>query len=223
VKQFVDKAVVLRRTDLGERDRILTVLTSEHGKISLLAKGVRSEKSRLAAGIELLSISDITFVESKSNLYVLSGARLVTHYGNIVSDLTRVNQIFEMYKLINKLSEDEAGQEYFSIISAVLTALNDKKSDPRLVEIWFGLHILHLAGSLSEIKSSGVDKNARYQFDYEQQKFVVSPEGPFSYNDLKLMKLSLIQPKPIKLQNPIGSEDQLVTLVRLLKRINIEA
>lgn len=46
------RAIVLRRTNYGETDRILNLLTPE-GKKSVLAKGVRREKSKLAGGIEL--------------------------------------------------------------------------------------------------------------------------------------------------------------------------
>jgi len=46
------KAIVLRRTNYGEADRIIQFITPV-GKISAIAKGVRREKSRLAGGIEL--------------------------------------------------------------------------------------------------------------------------------------------------------------------------
>ena len=42
------KCIILRRTNYGEADRILTVLTPEHGQLSVMARGVRKEKSRLA-------------------------------------------------------------------------------------------------------------------------------------------------------------------------------
>ena len=51
-------AIVLRRTNYGESDRILSLLTPE-GKIAVLARGVRKEKSRLAGGIELFSTDDV--------------------------------------------------------------------------------------------------------------------------------------------------------------------
>ena len=41
MKQLVSQAVVLSRTDYGEADRILTLLTPDQGKLRLLAKGVR--------------------------------------------------------------------------------------------------------------------------------------------------------------------------------------
>ena len=56
------QAIVLRRTDFGEADRIINFLTPDRGKISGLARGVRKQKSKLAGGIELFSVSDITYL-----------------------------------------------------------------------------------------------------------------------------------------------------------------
>jgi len=60
VKQFVTTGLVLSRTDFGEADRIITVLTPDHGKLRLMAKGVRRMKSKLAGGIDLFTVSDLT-------------------------------------------------------------------------------------------------------------------------------------------------------------------
>ena len=68
------RAIVLRRTNYGESDRILNLLTPE-GKVAVLAKGVRKEKSRLAGGIELFSISDVVIHQGRSNLGILTGAK----------------------------------------------------------------------------------------------------------------------------------------------------
>jgi len=46
---YSDEGIVLRRIDYGEADRILTVLTLEHGKIGVIARGVRKSQSRLAS------------------------------------------------------------------------------------------------------------------------------------------------------------------------------
>ena len=64
------KAIVLRRTNYGEADRILQFLTPL-GRQGALARGVRREKSRLAGGIELFAISDIVITEGRGELGLL--------------------------------------------------------------------------------------------------------------------------------------------------------
>ena len=51
MKQFISTGIVLARTDFGEADRILTMLSPDFGKLHLIAKGVRKERSKLAGGI----------------------------------------------------------------------------------------------------------------------------------------------------------------------------
>ena len=59
------QAIVLRRTNYGEADRVLQILTPD-GKFSVMARGARREKSRLNGGIELFSISEVVIGEGKS-------------------------------------------------------------------------------------------------------------------------------------------------------------
>ena len=55
MKTIRTKAIVIRRTNYGEADRILQLLTPDYGKVSVMARGVRREKSKLAGGIELFA------------------------------------------------------------------------------------------------------------------------------------------------------------------------
>jgi DNA repair protein RecO len=66
--QIVTKGIVLSRRDYQEADRILSVLTPDNGKVSLIAKGVRKPKSKLAGGIELFSVSQLTYLPSHNDL-----------------------------------------------------------------------------------------------------------------------------------------------------------
>ena len=70
-------AIVLKRIDYGEADRIVTVLTPDAGKLSLMAKGARRVKSKLAGGIELLSTSEINYIAGKGSLDTLVSSRLI--------------------------------------------------------------------------------------------------------------------------------------------------
>ena len=62
------KAIVLSRVDYGDSDRIITILTPEYGKLSLMAKGVRKINSKLAGGIELFSVFDAGFVMGRGEI-----------------------------------------------------------------------------------------------------------------------------------------------------------
>lgn len=66
MKTISTQAIVLKRSNYREADRILRVITPDRGKISLIAKAVRKPKSKLAGGIELFSVNEISYIEGKA-------------------------------------------------------------------------------------------------------------------------------------------------------------
>ena len=66
VKLYRDEAVVLRTHDLGEADRIVTMLSRAHGRIRGVAKGVRRTKSRFGGRLEPFSMVDVQLYEGRT-------------------------------------------------------------------------------------------------------------------------------------------------------------
>ena len=71
-------AYVLRRTNFGEADRILNLITPE-GKMSAIAKGVRKEKSKLAGGVEMFSLTELNLHFGKSEMATVTGAKMLAY------------------------------------------------------------------------------------------------------------------------------------------------
>lgn len=223
MKQHSDRAIVLGRIDYGEKDRILTLLCREQGKVSVLAKSVRSPKSRLAGGIELLSESDVSYIDGKSNLKALTGARLRTHFDAIMRDMRRMQLAFDCIKAVNGIIEENTGQEYYDPLLAALAAFNDHQQDYRVVDIWFSMHVLAWSGSAPNLNldAAATEDADRFNFDYDHQQFVSNAGGQYTRNDLKLLRVCASQNKPPKLSKPTGSEDRLEALVKLLLKNNV--
>ena len=223
MKQHKDRAIILARINYGERDRILTLLCQQAGRVSVLAKSVRSEKSRLAGGIELLSESEVTFVDTRSNLKTLTSARLRVHFDGLTRDMMRMNQAFGYIRVINGIVDDSAGQEYYSTLLTALVTLNDKSYDAQIVDIWFNLRILKQSGSEPNLRveTTGEIERENFNFDYDHQRFVTDANGQFSRNDLKLLRLCMSQNQPPKLQNRSGSVERLQALTRALLKTNL--
>src|SRR3989449_10366469 len=59
-------AVVLRRLDYGEADRILTLLTREHGKLAVIAKGSRRAKARTGHGLGLFTRAQMLLAKGRN-------------------------------------------------------------------------------------------------------------------------------------------------------------
>ena len=77
------KAIVLRRTNYGEADRIVQLLTPL-GRRAVMARGVRREKSKLAGGIELFAVCDVVIGKGKGELGVLTSARADQFFRHIL-------------------------------------------------------------------------------------------------------------------------------------------
>lgn len=223
MKQTADKAIVLSRTNYGERDRIITILGQNSGKVTVFAKGVRAQKSRLAGGVELLNICDVTYVEGKSDLKTLTGSRLVKHFEVLATDMDRMQRAFAAIKIVYKLAEDGGGQEYFDLLAAFFEALNDRDYDPQIAELWLNVRLLSLTGTNPRTDTNVPEdqKAPLFNFNHDTQEFTHHPDGQYSLNDIKLIKLLARAEKPIKLQNPTGTEPQLVRLTQLLLKTNL--
>lgn len=192
-KDLRTQAFVLRRTNYGETDRILNLLTPE-GKIAVLAKGVRREKSKLAGGIELFSLSDVTIHSGKSELGILTSARTVRHYGAVATDLARLTLASEVLKQINRATEQVYSPEYFEILKQVLAAL-DEGYDLELVETWFWLNFARVRGEELNLyyDASGARLQAEttYVWDSTENALRAEPRGNVGAEHIKLMRLIL--------------------------------
>ncbi|HKR82121.1 MAG TPA: DNA repair protein RecO [Candidatus Saccharimonadales bacterium] len=209
MKQLVTKAIVLSRLDYGEADRILTVLTPTYGKLSLLAKGVRRVKSKLAGGIELFSVSDITFIKGRGSLDSLVSTRLVKHYGAIVKHIDRTMLGYELIKQLNHVTEDQPEADYFTLGEQLFEALDDARVSLLLIKFWFAAQLLRLAGHMpnlqTDVAGQKLEAAKRYGFDFDRMSFVLRPDGQFGPDHIKYLRLALSGNTPKVLNQVQGS------------------
>lgn len=194
MNQIITDAIVLSRTNYGEADRIIKLLTPEQGKISVLARGVRKPKSKLAGGIELFSVSSLSYIKGRGELGTLVSARLDTHYGEITKQIDRVQLGYELIKLLDRATEDEPETEYFDVLQKTFAALNDHSVSTDLVRFWVHTQLLALAGyqpNLStDIDGMILEIDKRYTFDFDAVSFAKHPEGAFGADHIKYLRLS---------------------------------
>lgn len=217
MKRFTTQGIVLARTDYGEADRILTFLTPDNGKIKAIAKGVRQQKSKLAGGIELFSISDLSLIIGKSEINTLISSRLVKHFGNIVKNLERTNLAYEFIKITNKATEDNPEAAYFNLLNQALKSLDDDSIDLKLVEVWFYAQLLKLAGHSPNLRTQKNDdklqSGQKYDFNFESMSF--EPGQEFNADQIKFLRLIFSQNQPSLLQK-IQTSDKLAAQTKNL-------
>lgn len=221
MNKTVTTGIVLTRINFSEADRIITILTPDHGKIRVMVKGARKPKSKMAAGIELFSICQITFITGRGEIRTLISARPQTHYKNIVVDINRTMLGYEVLKRINKVTEDAPGKEYFDLLSSTLGALDNAKLSNDAVEFWFSLRLLQISGHApnlhTDARKNPLNANDNYEFDLDSMTFVPKPNGSFNAKHIKLFRLCISSPKPDILLQVQNGDDLLPISLGLAK------
>jgi DNA repair protein RecO (recombination protein O) len=194
MNRIVTRGIILARVDYGEADRILTVLTPDHGKLRLLAKGVRRVKSKLAGGIELFSVSEITFVRGRGEIGTLVSARLLKHYARIPLDLDRTMAGYELIKRLSRLTEDEPEEAYFGLMQQAFEALDDAAVPLDIINFWFEAQALRLGGHTPNLThdehGAKLEADKRYNFDFDDVSFAPDERGRFGAGHIKYLRLA---------------------------------
>jgi DNA repair protein RecO (recombination protein O) len=148
VSLYRDEGVVLRTQKLGEADRIITLLTRDHGRVRAVAKGVRRTSSRFGARLEPFMQVDLQLYEGRS-LDIVQQAETLAPYGQqIATDYPRYTAGTAMLETAERLTAEEkepARQQYLLLVGG-LRSLARGEHDPALVLDAFLLRSLAVAG-----------------------------------------------------------------------------
>ena len=213
------QAIVLRRTDYGEADRILHLLTSA-GRRNVIAKGVRCEKSKLAGGIELFALCDVVVRRGRGELGILTSAQLQQFYRHILDSYERMQFGYEMLKLVNRASEQVDEPAWFSVAQQVLAQLNNVKVEQKLIETWFYLQYAGLLGDelnlRTDVTAHTLSPDKTYMYDNTEKGLRPAEQGDLSADAIKLLRL--IQAKPLATVVQIGGITEVISACWLVAR-----
>ena len=145
---YRDEAIVLRTQKLGEADRIITMLTREHGRIRGVAKGVRRTMSKFGARLEPGSHVDIQLHVGKT-FDTITQVEAIMNYGEAIADdyqrWTIASAILETAERFTAQEHEPALQE-FQLVVGGMKALSEDKYDPSLILDAFLLRSLAIGG-----------------------------------------------------------------------------
>jgi DNA repair protein RecO (recombination protein O) len=205
------RAIVLRRTNYGEADRILQLLTPE-GKRSVMARGVRREKSKLAGGIELFAICDIVITEGKGDMGILTSARLIQFYRHILEDYDTMQFAYEVVKHVGRASDMVDEPDWYDVLSEVLMALDTLTIPRQLVQTWFYLHYAALLGHelslMHDTAGKSLQPDLRYAYDESEMGLRKVPNGNITADHIKLLRL--ISVKSLKVLSQVGGTETIL-------------
>ncbi len=147
-------AVILRRRDFHDADRILTVFTPNYGKLELIAKGIRKTTSRKAGHLELFSHSALLVAQGRT-WDIVTEVMGVESYPSIRTDLDKISHANYISELIDCFSE--SGDENLPLWDLLVLTLQEldvldsnhpeqSSYSSRLLQHWFEMNLLALAG-----------------------------------------------------------------------------
>lgn len=122
---YRDQAVVLGSYKFGEADRVVVLLTENHGKVRAVAKGVRRTKSSIGARLEPMSHVDI-LLRTGRQLDTVDQVKLVHTHSRLRDDFERMRQGLSMLEAINKITPDrDPVPHLFTLLSRALHSLDE--------------------------------------------------------------------------------------------------
>ncbi|HEX5503313.1 MAG TPA: DNA repair protein RecO [Thermomicrobiales bacterium] len=148
---YRSEAVVLRRLDFGEADRILTLYTPGSGKLRAVAKGVRKPASKLGGHLELFTRVKLLLARGR-NLDVITGAETLDPYRGLREEggdgdtLERLGAAFYLAELLDRFAEEGIeNRAVWDLLTHDLRALSDGV-DPVIATRHFELRLLGYLG-----------------------------------------------------------------------------
>ncbi|MBN1266821.1 MAG: DNA repair protein RecO [Anaerolineales bacterium] len=171
------EAIILRRQDFGEADRILTVLTPEYGKIRLLAKGARRPSSRKAGHLEPFTRVDLMVARGR-NLDLVTQAESRWVFSSRGSDLVRFGCASYAAEALDRFTVEESESHNLYLLLRHTLERLEEDIDPGMVLRYFELELLDAAGfrpSLFQCVGCGEEIQPQDQFFSVQDGGVLCP------------------------------------------------
>ncbi|MFI6431921.1 DNA repair protein RecO [Rhodococcus oryzae] len=148
MRLYRDHAVVLRQHKLGEADRIVTLLTRQHGLVRAVAKGVRRTKSKFGARLEPFAHIDVQLYPGRNLDIVTQVQTLDAFAGDIVDDYGRYTTACAVLETAERLAGEERAPalRLHQLTVGALRAVGEQARPPELILDAFLLRAMGFAG-----------------------------------------------------------------------------
>ena len=148
--------LVLRETVYKESSKILTVLTSDSGKLTVSAKGARRRGSKTAAGTQLFTFSEMTLYEGRGG-WTLTEVRCIEQFEGLRSDIEKLALASYFAELLETVSDEDMPSPLLLQLGLnALYALSESLKDDMLIKSAFELRLMAIAGFAPQIDFCGV-------------------------------------------------------------------
>lgn len=157
--------IIIAENNMGDYDKMLTVLTPNYGKIACAAKGARRQQSQLLAGTQLFCFGEYLMYKG-THTYHINSCEIIEVFYNIRTDLEKLKYAIHINKIIQDITEEN--QNCFKILQLYLNTLyliSESSKDLDFILNIFKMRVLTILGYTPRIQkctSCNEDKNLNY-------------------------------------------------------------
>ena len=192
MRTYKIEGIVIKRRNLGEADRILTVLSRESGKISIKAPGVRRIPSRRSSHVELLNLSQFTlYTSSKNFMPIVTEAQTLESFSLIKKNLKKIGYAYYICELVNGLCADsQENRNVFFLLKNVLFSLEKEKNYLELISS-FEKDLLQTLGFWKEASMLKTPTSAKASVGKQDSRIVMERLLERKLKTIRVMPLFL--------------------------------
>jgi DNA repair protein RecO (recombination protein O) len=130
MRSYTDLGIVIKRVNYGEGDKLITLFSGSHGKVTLKAKGIRKQTSKRAGTLDLFNYIKFHVVSGRGEIDTLTEVESISDFSAWKVHLGRVNIAYQLCELVDKLTPDKQPHpEIFEILLSCLQAISKLGSD----------------------------------------------------------------------------------------------
>lgn len=127
-KTYLTQAIVLKRMNYGEADRIVTLYSADRGKVVCLAKGARKLTSKKKSSLEPATEARF-FMVARNGLDLVTQSELVDSHQTARINLTRMTQLYQLLEIVDLMTvEDQENEDVYSLLQSSLSLLDEPGS-----------------------------------------------------------------------------------------------
>lgn len=155
--------LVIREQSIGESDRLITVLTAQHGLVRAFSRGAKKTKSKKLAATALLAYSDFTFVKTR-DAYSVEDALVKEVFFELRQDVEKMALAQYFCELAYEFCEEDfESEEVLRLFLNALWLLKSHKKSPAFIKAVTELRLMSLSGYMPAV--IGCDRCGKYETD----------------------------------------------------------
>lgn len=229
------KGIIIAENNMGDFDKMLTMLTPGMGKISCVAKGARRPKSSLLAGTQFLCFGEYVMYKGQEH-YTINSCDTIEMFYNLRIDLDKLNNAVYLTKIIQDVTnENENTYKILQLYLNTLYMISETEKSPEFIMSVFKLKLLSFLGlkpQIDKCTNCGSKENLNYFSIRDNgckcEECHMVDKGAIKISNSTLIALKYVSMAPVKklfgfdLKNDSLKEFELICKIFLNEKLEKE-